>query len=50
MTPDNLADYLQAGCSGAGLGSDLYRPGQSAAQTGTRAAAFVTAWQAAQPA
>ena len=50
VTPDNLADYLQAGCSGAGLGSDLYRPGQSAAQTGTRAAAFVTAWQAAQPA
>lgn len=48
VTPENLADYLQAGCSGAGLGSDLYRPGQSAAQTGARAAAFVAAWQAAQ--
>ncbi|MGO2253962.1 MAG: 2-dehydro-3-deoxy-6-phosphogalactonate aldolase, partial [Raoultella ornithinolytica] len=28
VTPENLATWVQAGCSGAGLGSDLYRPGQ----------------------
>ncbi|HET7864089.1 MAG TPA: 2-dehydro-3-deoxy-6-phosphogalactonate aldolase, partial [Burkholderiaceae bacterium] len=28
ITPANLGDYLRAGCTGAGLGSDLYRPGQ----------------------
>ena len=43
----NLADYRRAGCIGAGLGSDLYRPGQSPAQTAERARAFVDAWQAA---
>jgi len=48
INPGNLADYLQAGCTGAGLGNDLYSPGQSPQDTGTRARAFVTAWQAAQ--
>lgn len=42
----NVGDYRRAGCVGAGLGSDLYRPGQSAAQTGEQARAFVDAWQA----
>ena len=46
--PGNLADYLQAGCTGAGLGGDLYRPGQSPQDTGVRARAFVAAWQAAR--
>ena len=41
ITPANLADYLTAGCAGAGLGSDLYKPGQTPAVTRTRAAAFV---------
>jgi 2-dehydro-3-deoxyphosphogalactonate aldolase len=50
VTPANLADFLAAGCSGAGLGSDLYRPGQSAADTGARARDFVSAWRAARPA
>lgn len=27
VTPENLKEYLQAGCTGAGLGSDLYRAG-----------------------
>jgi 2-dehydro-3-deoxyphosphogalactonate aldolase len=48
INPDNLADYLQAGCTGAGLGNDLYIPGQSPQDTGARARAFVAAWQAAQ--
>lgn len=28
ITPDNLPLYLDAGCRGAGLGSDIYRAGQ----------------------
>ena len=47
ITPDNLADYLRAGCVGAGLGSDLYKPGQDLARTRTMAQAFVAAWRAA---
>ena len=37
----------RAGCIGAGLGSDLYRPGQDAARTADRARAYVGAYQAA---
>jgi hypothetical protein len=33
VNPDNLVDFLRAGCAGAGLGGDLYRPGQSARET-----------------
>ncbi len=40
----NLGEWRRAGCAGAGLGSDLYRPGQTPASTGERAAAFVAAW------
>lgn len=29
ITPENLPAWLAAGCAGAGIGSDLYRPGQS---------------------
>jgi 2-dehydro-3-deoxyphosphogalactonate aldolase len=28
VTPENLAQWIKAGCVGAGLGSDLYRAGQ----------------------
>ncbi len=49
VSPANLADYLAAGCVGAGLGSDLYRPGQSAQVTGANAAAFVDAYRRATP-
>ncbi|MBL3469026.1 hypothetical protein ELP57_41785, partial [Klebsiella pneumoniae] len=28
VTPENLAQWINAGCVGAGLGSDLYRAGQ----------------------
>ena len=45
VTPENMAAFLQAGCTGVGLGSDLYRAGQSATQTAARAAAFVQAWR-----
>lgn len=48
ITPGNLGEYLRAGCIGAGLGSDLYRPGQDAARTAAQARAFVDAYRAAQ--
>ena len=45
ITPDNMAPYLAAGANGFGLGSALYRPGDSAALVGEKAAAFVAAWR-----
>jgi len=48
ITPANLREYLHAGCLGAGLGTDLYRPGQPPSMTARHAAAFVAAWRAAQ--
>jgi 2-dehydro-3-deoxyphosphogalactonate aldolase len=48
VTPQNLGEYLRAGCMGAGLGSDLYRPGQDPARTAAQARAFVDVYRAAQ--
>lgn len=45
VTPETLTHYLEAGCAGAGLGSDLYRAGQSPDRTRKQAQAFITAWQ-----
>lgn len=45
ITPANLAEYLHAGCTGAGLGSDLYKPGQEVARTAAMACAFVNAYR-----
>ncbi len=47
ITPDNLAEYLRAGCAGAGLGGDLYQPGQDVARTASRARGFVAAYREA---
>lgn len=44
VTPENLARFLDAGCVGAGLGSDLYRAGQPVARTQSQARAFVQAY------
>jgi 2-dehydro-3-deoxyphosphogalactonate aldolase len=50
VTVANLGEWRRVGCGGAGLGSDLYRPGQTPASTSERAAAFVAAWhEAGQP-
>ncbi|MFK3705349.1 2-dehydro-3-deoxyphosphogalactonate aldolase [Raoultella sp. BIGb0138] len=46
VTPDNLADWVQAGCAGAGLGSDLYRAGQTPERTREQARRFIAASQA----
>lgn len=45
ITPSNLADYLRAGCIGAGLGGDLYKPDQDLARTVQMARAFVAAYR-----
>lgn len=49
ITPESVAPYVAAGASGLGLGSALYRPGDSAQQVALQAKAFVRAWQAATP-
>ena len=47
VTPENLGQWMSAGCVGAGLGSDLYRAGQSVERTAQQAAAFVKAYREA---
>jgi 2-dehydro-3-deoxyphosphogalactonate aldolase len=46
ITPDKMAPYLAAGANGFGLGSALYRPGQSPDQVAAQARAFVEALEA----
>ena len=41
--PDNMTPWLEAGANGFGLGSALYKPGQTSAQTRAKARAFVAA-------
>ena len=50
VSTSNLADYLKAGADGFGLGSALFKPGQSPEDVGRNAAAFVAAWRAANTA
>ena len=45
VTPENLSQWIDAGCAGAGLGSDLYRAGQSVERTAQQATAFVKAYR-----
>lgn len=44
ITPANMAAYRQAGASGFGIGSALYKPGQSLAHTLNAAQHFVQSW------
>jgi 2-dehydro-3-deoxyphosphogalactonate aldolase len=41
VRPDTMRPWLDAGASGFGLGSGLYKPGQSAADTAAKAKAYV---------
>ncbi len=45
VTPENLKDFMAAGCIGAGLGSDLYRAGQPLSRTVEQAQAFIHAYK-----
>jgi 2-dehydro-3-deoxyphosphogalactonate aldolase len=49
ITPGNLGDYLRAGCTGAGLGSDLYQPAQPVSRTEAMARTFIQAYREAAP-
>jgi len=44
VTPDNMATYIDAGAQGFGLGSALYKAGQSVSLTQKNAKAFVAGW------
>lgn len=46
VTPDNMKPWLDAGATGFGLGSGLYRPGQSQSVTRDKARAFVAGLRA----
>jgi 2-dehydro-3-deoxyphosphogalactonate aldolase len=41
IKPDNMQPWLDAGAAGFGLGSGLYKPGQSASETRDKARAYV---------
>jgi len=41
VSPDNMRPWKDAGAAGFGLGSGLYKPGQSAAETAEKARAYV---------
>ena len=41
VSPDTMRPWLEAGAQGFGLGSGLYKPGQSAAETLAKAKAYV---------
>lgn len=46
ITPGTMSEYVAAGATGFGLGSALYRRGDSAEQVAVSAHAFVDAWKA----
>jgi 2-dehydro-3-deoxyphosphogalactonate aldolase len=43
ITPSSMAAYLEAGASGFGLGSALYRPGSAPVEVAARARDFISA-------
>lgn len=45
VTPANMKDWADAGCSGFGIGSNIYKPGMSAEDVAKAARAFVAAWK-----
>ena len=45
VTPASLAPWAQAGATGFGIGSQLFRPGMPVAEIGAVAREFVAAWE-----
>ena len=45
ITPDTMARYVAAGAAGFGLGSALYKPGDTPETVAANARAFVDAWK-----
>lgn len=48
VTPANMADWLAAGATGFGIGSSIFKPGDSADVVAGKARALVDAWKSAQ--
>lgn len=46
--PEGFGAWRRAGANGFGLGSNLYRPGDSAEKVAAKARAIVTAWEATE--
>ena len=46
VDPDSMAAWRSAGASGFGIGSGVFKPGQTPEQTGLQAVDFVTGWSA----
>lgn len=44
VMPANMRDWADAGCTGFGIGSNIYKPGMSPNDVGTAARDFVAAW------
>jgi len=49
IKPESIKPYVDAGATGFGLGSALYKPGMTAQQTSATARQFVAAWRAIRP-
>jgi 2-dehydro-3-deoxyphosphogalactonate aldolase len=49
ISPGNMQPWLDAGAQGFGLGSGLYRPGQSAQETAQKARAYVEGLKGLSP-
>jgi 2-dehydro-3-deoxyphosphogalactonate aldolase len=45
ISPSNMGPWIDAGAQGFGLGSGLYKPGQSAEETAEKARAYVAGVQ-----
>ncbi|RKR03392.1 2-keto-3-deoxy-phosphogalactonate aldolase [Kushneria sinocarnis] len=45
VTPDNMQEFVDAGASGFGLGSSLYKAGRSVEEVRTNAERFADAWR-----
>jgi len=48
ISADNMAEWLDAGAAGFGIGGSLYKPGDKPKDVGVKAAALVAAWQKAK--
>ena len=46
IAPDNMQPWIAAGANGFGLGGGLYQPGQSPAETGEKARAYIAGLRA----
>ncbi|MGA9658794.1 MAG: 2-dehydro-3-deoxy-6-phosphogalactonate aldolase [Asticcacaulis sp.] len=49
VTPDNMHDFLEAGAAGFGIGSAVFKPGDSPQIVYKKAKAFVDGWNALHP-